>query len=506
MIEASEAWKNIQQRFLLPETYVEIDCAIAEAGLQNETSASGTNEAIFSDVDSIRGISDTSTDAKYATLEPNLWALDGTHSILPDEAPYGNAGYVSDIAQSGSVTLSLPVVHTAAIPGITITWSSEYGEYPHVFTVTAYNGDTVVAETTVTDNNSPTSVVTLDIENYDRVTVTVHNWCLPDHRTRIDQVFLGHILTFTKNEIINFTHEQYGSLLSGELPKYSVKFSIDNSDSRWNPNNPTGMERYLSERQKITVRYGLDIGGTVEWIKAGTFYLSEWSAPSNGFEAMFVARDVFEFLIGAKNPAALYAPLTYIADSALAVGSLPADVVVDVDESLSQYSGEYVGDGTAAEMIQKCANASCSILRYDRDGVLHIEPLDKTITSYIIPLALAYSHPEVSLSKPLKSVSVDYGEAIPYELAVSSSGEVQTISNDFIVAEDQAADVAAWTRDMLSSRKTISGEFRADPRLDLFDVVTIESKFGAFAPVVITDVQYTYNGSFKATYVGQVIS
>ena len=505
MIGASKAWKDIQQRFLLPETFVEVDCVMTEIGLQEATTASGKNEAVFSDVDSIRGVSDTSTAAKYATLEPNLWALDGTRSILPDKEPYANAGYVSDTAQSGSVSMSLPDVHTMPIPGVTITWSSEYGEFPHVFTVTAYNGDTVVAETTVTDNNSPTSVVTMDIANYDRLTITVHNWCLPDHRTRIDKVFLGHTLTFTKNEIINFTHEQYGSLLSGELPKYSVKFSIDNSDSRWNPNNPAGMERYLSERQKITVRYGLTVGETIEWINAGTFYLSEWSAPSNGLEAVFVARDVFEFLLGVENKAAAYDTLDKIARWAIA-DLLPAGAEIDISSELASHSAEYLGDGTAAEIVQKCANAACCVMRYDRAGVLHIEPLNKTLTNYVVPLSLAYSHPEVTLSKPLRAVSVEYGEDAPLEFSVSSSGEVQTISNDFIVAEDQAADVAACTRDMLSSRKTISGEFRADPRLDLFDVVTIESKFGAFAPVVITDVQYTYNGSFKATYIGQVIS
>ena len=505
MIQVSDAWKNVQQRFILPESYIEIDCAVTETGVQEQVVATGTNEEIYSQISAITGQEDTSVSRKYATLEPNLWALDGTRNILPDKGPYENAGYVSNVAESGSVTLTLPSVHTVPIPGVTILWSREFGEYPPVFTVSAYKGTTLVAETTVTNNTEQRCLVDLELSNYDKVTVTVHNWSLPGHRARIEWVFLGHMLTLTKSDILSYTHEQHGDLLTGELPKYSIDFTLDNTDGRWNPSNPTGMEKYLSERQKLVVRYGLDVNGTMEWIKAGTFFLSEWSAPSNGLEARFVARDIMEFLIGSDNQAAYYDTLDGLVSSAI-YELLPEDATIQVDTSLSKYSAEYVGDGTAAEIVQKCANAACCILRYDREGVLHIEPLNKTDSGFRIPLSLAYSHPEVTLSKPLKMVSVGYGADQPYELSVAASGETQTVDNSFITTQAQAKLVAAWVRDALLSRKSVNGEFRADPRLDLYDVVTVESRFGAFSPVVITDIQYSYTGSFRATYTGRVIS
>jgi hypothetical protein len=242
-------------------------------------------------------VDDSLTSTKYATNELNLWSLDGSCSILPSSAPYGASGYISNVESTGSVTLTFPAVHTVASSGLTITWSSLYGEYPKVFTVTAKNGTTVVAETTITDNMEKESAVFIALQNYDSITVTVQNWGLPHRRARIEKIVIGHVLTLTKQDIISFKHEQHGDLLSGELPKYSIEFTLDNTDGRWNPNNPTGLERFLSERQKLVVRYGLDVNGTIEWIKAGTFYLSEWDAPSNGLEARFVARDLFEFLI-----------------------------------------------------------------------------------------------------------------------------------------------------------------------------------------------------------------
>lgn len=506
MIAVSDAWKDVQQRFLLPESLVEIKCAITESGIQDIATVSATNEEVFSNSGVVLGLEDQPpTDKRYATNELNLWALDGSRNILPDSEPYDNVGYVSNVESSGSVTLTLPEVHTVEIPGVTIKWSSEFEEYPSVFTVTAKNGDTTVAEVTVTDNTEQVCLVDLGIVNYDRVTVTVLNWGLPHRRVRMEEFALGHILTLGKHDILSYTHEQSGDLLGGELPKNSISFSIDNIDGRWNPSNPTGLERYLSERQKLTVRYGMYVNGSIEWIKAGTFYLSEWSASPNGLEANFVARDVFEFLLGVDMKSATYTTLKGHVEWATA-GLVPDDTPVVIDSSLENYSMEYLGDSTAAEIVQKCANAAGCVIRYDRDGVLHIEPLNQTLTDYRITTALSYSHPEITLSKPLKMVSVSYGEDSPYELSVSKSGEIQTVDNSFIASEEQATFVAEWVSDTLQMRKTVSGEFRTDPRLDLFDVVMVESKYGVISPVAITNITYTFNGSFRGRYTGKVLA
>lgn len=509
MISVSDSWKDVQQRFLLPETFVEIDCTISAVGAEKGATVRGEYEAKFSDVDST--ITDAYSPVGYATNELNLWALNGTKTILPSSAPYDAMGYVSDIASTGGVTLSFPATHYVTSSGLTITWSNVYGEYPLVFTVTAKRGDTVIAEQTTVDNRTQTSVVFLEIVDCDSITITVHDWGLPHRRVRIEKILIGHVLTMTKDDIISFKHEQHGDLLSGELPKCSIEFTLDNTDGRWNPTNPTGMERYLSERQKLVVRYGMDVNGTVEWIPGGVFYLSEWDAPANGFEARFVARDVFEYLIGTNTnklpnmSSTQYGPLSSIITWAT-TASLPDGASVKVDESLSKTAGRQFGaDGTYAEMIQKCANAACCVIRYDRDGNLWIEPLNKTQVDYTITQSLSYSHPEVRLLKPLGQVIVDYGEDEPFLLEVSANGEKQTLSNNYILESDAAESVAIWVRDTLTSRKTVSGEFRADPRLDLFDVVKVESKYGPLEPVVITNITYTYNGSFRGSYTGRVL-
>lgn len=612
MITASEAWKDIQQRFILPQSYLELTCALTEKGLQELAVGSGTDEAIISNIKNAVSASERDV-AKYATNELNLWSLDGSFTIAPDTAPY-DSGYIGNTDGSGKLTFTLPGIQTKQIPGVTITWGSAYSEHPKEFTVRGINStgnvaevliypvstisflygfgsieglrepilegkayavtwngvdykctafssggsiilgnasllylgedtdepfaievltdtmasvansagtsasisvgirtvaDYLVGEVSVSDNTDLMSVIDMEMSGYDNVEITVWEWCLPYRRVRIEKAVLGHVLTMGKGDILSYTHEQHGDLNSGELPKNSIQFSLDNIDGRWNPSNPVGMERYLSERQRVKARYGMDVNGTIEWIDAGVFYLSEWRAPANGLEATFVARDVFEYLLNAPYYGAQTGTLKELAQNAFNSAKIPDDVTVFLDDHLSDYTATIpAGDQkyTCAEIVQMCANAASCVIYQDREGDVHVERLNTADSGYLIPSSLAYSHPEIELSKQLKEVDVSYGEdRLVYSVTVGSTGETQTVDNPFIGTSAQAKEVALWVQDTYEPRRSVSGEYRADPRLDLFDIVQVESKYGRIAPVAITSVKYTYNGAFAGAYTGRVI-
>lgn len=566
MISTSNAWKKQHEKILLPETFLEISCGLGDVGIHDLLTASGNSEATFSNTSGIIDDGSKTPTPRYATMEHNLWLLDSSRGILPSSGGNETPGYVNEYVEDASITLSVSEIRGVPIPGLTITWSSEYEEYPTKFIVTAKNGDTVVATTTITNNTSHVSEVELELVNYDSVTITIQEWGVPLHRPRIDLVSFGHVITFNKNEVLSYTHEQSGSLNSGELPKNSIQFALDNSDGRWNPSNPTGMEKYLSERQRVTVRYGMDVDGVIEWVKAGTFYLSEWRTPSNGLEASFTARDAFEYMLnepyvavtttgtviystylnvrsgpgssytaigklyngekftvyeksgdygridtGWINLGAQYVSmnttgtLKQLITNAILSSDLPGDFIANMDDVLIGYTAPINQDHTAAEVIQMCANASGCVIWQDRDAVLHVEPLHKDFSGYTVNSTFSYSHPELELSKPLRAVSVAHGDQ-SYVLSAGASGETQTVINSLVNTEAQAAMVAKWVKDTLETRKTVTGEFRADPCLDLFDIIQVESKYGLITPVAITKIKYTYSGSFHASYSGKVIT
>ena len=311
--------------------------------------------------------------------------------------------------------------------------------------------------------------------------------------------------TFSKNDLLSFTHTQSGCMNSGELPKNSIEFTLDNSDDRWNPNNPDGIGQYLSERQKLTVRYGFDINGTIEWINAGTFFLSEWRTPANGFAATFVARDVLEYMLDEPYTGITSGTLREIAADALAQANTPDGVAFDLDPRLDNYTISFENTGyKIAEILQMCANAAMCVMYQDRDGVFRITSAAQVFSGYNITPNFSYTHPEFELSKPLKAVKVSYGDGLQYTMESGGTGETQTVSNPMIATIDQASAVARWVEGILKSRKNLSGEFRADPRLDVFDKVKVESKYGVINAVVITEIKYSFAGSFRASYIGRI--
>lgn len=500
MQTVSAEWKDTHNRFLLPETFLEISCRVPDIDYEISEVAA-TNEATFSSKNKVVA-EGTGVLPLYATMEHNLWALDGTRGLFPDDGENLTPGYVSDDGSSASVTLVLPRTMESSFPGITVTWSSEFSEYPSTFRVTAKNGDTVVGTTVVTGNSSVISTVDFEMSGFDRITLEPLEWCLPERRFRVERVVLGHDITFNKGDIISYRHEQEGDILCGELPKNSIQFSVLNVDGRWNPSNPTGLWRYLSDRQKITARYGMDVNGNIEWIPGGVFYLSEWNAPANGLEASFEARDVFEFLLNTPYEGTKEGTFSEMVSDA--IGDLVPGV--SFTSAMTGTSGALDDGRTAAEVIQMCANAGCSSVFQNRDGGLVFKDWPTfAVSEYVIGSAMSYAHPELTLSKPMQAVSVSYGkDGEKLEVAISDSGEVQTVDNILVGTVEQAVLVADWTKQVLESRRTIRGEYRADPRLDLYDIVTVESKYGAILPVVITNITYSYTGSFRASYTGKV--
>lgn len=318
---------------------------------------------------------------------------------------------------------------------------------------------------------------------------------------------LGETLVWTKNDLIRYTHQQTGDLVSGELPKNHIEFSLDNSSGIWNPSSPISMEQYLAERLKIVVRYGFDINGKTEWIPGGVFYLSEWRTSYNGFDASFVARDLLEYMLNKTYTGEVTGTLYELAERAIAEADIPADAVVSLSDELKKYTVgaiEYDGKDSVAEILQKCANAAGCVMYQDRDGVFTIGKAGYEDTGYVIPMNLSYSYPEVELSRPMKDVQITYQGNAEYLYHNSDTGETQTLTNEFIRTEEQAEVIAEWVCRSLRVRRQITGEFRGDPRLDLFDSVRVESKYGTITGVVLTDIKYSFTGAFHVSYSGYI--
>lgn len=417
----SEEWKDNQNELLVSESFVELSLKLTDPDAYEDATAEHNGSVHFSDkADYVVSEVNKNIDP-HATLERNLWVLDGNREILP-VSDYGENGYISDVicgesrtfSKNPILSLNFSKVFTNLIKGVTFVWSNVFGEYATDFIVTAYNDDKVVAKSTVTDNRAVGMTVLVDIVNYNRITVEVLKWSLPYRRARIASIQIGADVVYAKNDLISYSHTQEVDPISSALPKSEISFSINNEDDSYNPNNLSSMAKYLVERQEVKVRYGYKIGDAVEWIDSGTFYLSGWDAPQNGLSADFTARDLLEFMTGIYDRG-VYAPngisLYDLAVSVLQDANLPLEedgtVKWLIDDSLKNiYTTAPLPVDTHANCLQLIANAGMCVMYQDRRGVLRIEPYVKTTTDYSINNFNSHSKSEISLSKPLKDVKV----------------------------------------------------------------------------------------------------
>lgn len=509
MIATSDKWREAQLAPIVPESFVEIAYSITEPGLQETATASTNADATFSNYETIVDLTSRERPA-YATLERNLWLLDGSRALLSDVRDTGFVSYAicnnSGVFSTAQViTITLPTVHEQAIPGITITWSTAFDEYARKFSVLVYRGNTLVYSGNFTGTSNVTECM-LSLEGYDRIQIHITEWSLPYRRARVEGVFLGATQTYTKNNLLSYKHTQNADLLSAELPKNSIAFSLNNADGSWNPDNPSGYIRYLMEQQEVKARYGFKLDGNIEWVDAGTFWISEWDTPSNGLEARFTARDLLVFM-GDTYTGPRKGTLYSIASAAFEQSNIPT---LDngapryaISDNLKEYETDFSGetsDYTCAEIVQLCANAACCVMSQDRTGVMRVEPIRENSAGYAIRKMVSYTHPEFTMTKPLKSVTVNNGLGT----AVNSTvGEIQKVENKLISNETRANHVAEWVRTMLGNRKIVSGEYRADPTLDVLDKIAVESKYGTNNAIYVTEIEYSYTGAFRGKYTGR---
>lgn len=381
---------------------------------------------------------------------------------------YGDCGYIgneiSDINGNFTnppiVTLNFSQIHHNLIAGVTITWSEIFNEYAEDFTITAYNGETVIATKEVTGNTDIKSVIELDIVEYDRITISISKWCLPYRRARIAEILPGVEKTYSKSDLFSFEHSQEVDPISASLPKSEISFSIDNSDNSYNPNNLDSLSKYLIERQEIKSRYGYKIGNKMEWIDCGTFYMSEWDAPQSGMTADFKARDLLEFMTGTYYYG-VYSPngisLYDLAVSVLQDADLPLEddgtVKWVIDASLKNiYTVAPLPVDTHANCLQLIANAGGCAIYQDRKGILHIAPFVHTETDYGINHFNSFSKSEISLSKPLKQVDVPcYSYSVSaesselYKGTMAISGTQELLISYSGVATNVSATVSGGT-------------------------------------------------------------
>ncbi len=261
---------------------------------------------------------------KYATLERDRWALDGTWDLLPDDPTQtvGQMGYIGNVLSGADGTFATPPWVELKFSGVSVLQAcsvyfpgNAYDGVPEDFTVEVKQGGTAYHTRTYTGNTASTvSLEGFTVNNPDAIRVTVTKWSRPSRRMRVVEIVPGVYETWNGGMIAEFNVKQQGNVAATALPYGTCTLKMDNLSRRFEPRSKNGIFQSIEERQGIDVSLGVRLAdGTDEYKRLGIFYQYSggWKTGDNGLTMQWNLVDIIgllanrEFLAPATLPTTL---------------------------------------------------------------------------------------------------------------------------------------------------------------------------------------------------------
>lgn len=209
----------------------------------------------------------------YASLD--YLPLDGTRlSVL--NAINTNAGYISDdiFEDIQSPTLDL-TFESSTIQGITIYFKDNY---PTNMTLEFSD----LSSITVEPDNEIVQVIFDEPKTITSVSITINEMEYSDRKIKIQEIDLGISYVYQDQDLIEFTVDEEVNKLVEEVPTNETSITINNMQDLFNPLNPQGVVKYLTDGSKIIPHIGvLTETQGVEFVKMGEFYFDSYTNNSD---------------------------------------------------------------------------------------------------------------------------------------------------------------------------------------------------------------------------------
>lgn len=109
--------------------------------------------------------------------------------------------------------------------------------------------------------------------NYTYFHMTVYEWTKPEHYIQIVRIDLGLSKIYKGEELIEFQITEQVDKLCEEAPNNELSLTIGDYDKLYDPLNPKGITKYLTENSKYIPYIGIkDENGMTNYTKMGEFY------------------------------------------------------------------------------------------------------------------------------------------------------------------------------------------------------------------------------------------
>ena len=257
--EFKKAIKNTERRI---KGYVEVLYDIPSIAITTTPSYSSNYTSIDEITDGCKVEND------YGSLD--YLPLDGTRLTVLDGINT-NAGYISDELFED---ISNPTINFAfeesTIKGITIYFKDNF---PTDMTLQFSDS----SSKTIRPTSEIVQIIFDEPKTITNMSITINEMQYNDRKIKIQEVDLGISYVYKDQDLIEFTVDEEVNKLMEEVPINETNVIINNINELFNPLNPKGITKYLSEGSKIIPYIGVltkNLG--VEYVKMGEFYFDNY--------------------------------------------------------------------------------------------------------------------------------------------------------------------------------------------------------------------------------------
>lgn len=422
---------------------------------------SSNSEEIFSDLDNIKETTIPQT-KNYATLEKNFWLLNDSQPIYGSEELEQTyvSSYMSDknclFSDKACITLTSSVYLTTL--GLTMVFDSIDKNYAKKLKVKAYRDSTMIMDKDYTLTSYSDRLIFADNEElvrWNKIEIYFIESSLPYRRIRVNQLLFGIMETYTDENLISAESKEKTTMINSELPTHTFKFTIDNMNKLFNPDNPQGWYRYILQQQPISYEWGYQLDdGTIEWILGGKMLLTG-SVEVGENQVSFSTTSLINYLTK------VYKKGVYNS-SGRSLYDLAVDVLEDSNIDSSQYNlwsglksiktDAPLPKLEARQLLQIIATTGNCILFTNRENVINIQPFNYVLNPDGMKYDFITSNPVVKVQSELHNTIIYINhyskEDNVSELFKNESLEIagtKTIEIEYDLATDISATITGGT-------------------------------------------------------------
>ena len=422
---------------------------------------SSNSEEIFSDLDNIKETTIPQS-KNYATLEKNFWLLNDSQPIYGSEELEQTyvSSYMSDknclFSDKACITLTSSVYLTTL--GLTMVFDSIDKNYAKKLKVKAYRDSTMIMDKDYTLSSYSDRLIFADNEElvrWNKIEIYFIESSLPYRRIRVNQLLFGIMETYTDENLISSESKEKTTMINSELPTHTFKFTIDNMNKLFNPDNPQGWYRYILQQQPISYEWGYQLDdGTIEWILGGKMLLTG-SVEVGENQVSFSTTSLINYLTK------VYKKGVYNS-SGRSLYDLAVDVLEDSNIDSSQYNlwsglksiktDAPLPKLEARQLLQIIATTGNCILFTNRENVINIQPFNYVLNPDGMSYDFITSNPVVKVQSELHNTIIYINhyskEDNVSELFKNESLEItgtKTIEIEYDLATDISATITGGT-------------------------------------------------------------